>query len=249
MTAKPNTYLFGAGDCICKTSTGATILGTLQEVEVSLDQSIEELRGQYKMPVAIGQSSLKVTGKIKSGEFDINGMSNLFTGDAVTTGQTLLAVGEAQSVPSGSPYTVTVTNAATFVDDYGVRYASSGLPLSLVASSPSAGQYSVDTATGVYTFNASDASAAVKISYTYTSATGYTSTLTNHLMGTQQVFQMTLRENYQDFDATHSVTLVLNRCVMSKLTLPMKNTSFMVSDLEFGCFANSSGDWGTISVS
>ena len=39
-------------------------------------------------------------------------------------------------MPAGSPYTVTVANAATFAADLGVVYAATGLPLTKVASAP-----------------------------------------------------------------------------------------------------------------
>src|SRR5208283_697884 len=53
-----------------------------------------------------------------------------------------------------------------FDANLGVAYASSGLQLTPVASSPAAGQYSV--ASGVYTFSSADAGKAVLITYSYT---------------------------------------------------------------------------------
>lgn len=70
---------------------------------------------------------------------------------------------EAQSVPAMSPYVVTPD--FTWLADGGVTLAN-GTPLTAVASSPAAMQYSVDT-DGVYTFNAAQASADVLITYSY----------------------------------------------------------------------------------
>ncbi|MFX7021362.1 hypothetical protein ABTI29_21025, partial [Acinetobacter baumannii] len=55
----------------------------------------------------------------------------------------------------------------TFVKDLGVTDAKA-IPLKRVASAPATGQYSVDAATGAYTFAAADAGKTVFISFKYT---------------------------------------------------------------------------------
>lgn len=70
------------------------------------------------------------------------------------------------TVPN-SPYEYTVFNSAAFVSDGGVVYATSSLPLTKVASSPTIGQYAVNTATGQYTFAAADLGAGIQITYTF----------------------------------------------------------------------------------
>jgi hypothetical protein len=76
--------------------------------------------------------------------------------------------GEADTIPSASPYTVTVLapNGPWGQDD-GVTYAS-GQALAPVATNPAAGQYSV--LEGTYTFAAADAGKQVLISYSYVPA-------------------------------------------------------------------------------
>lgn len=70
---------------------------------------------------------------------------------------------EAHSVPATpGPYTVTVSEAATFSCDHQVTY-SSGVPLVRVPGAPTQGQYSV--ADGVYTFAAADQGQALTIAY------------------------------------------------------------------------------------
>lgn len=73
-----------------------------------------------------------------------------------------LYVTEAGTVPASAPYAITVSAAAAFSCAKGVTYADSS-PLTLAASSPAAGQYSV--ARGVYTFNAADAGKVLTITY------------------------------------------------------------------------------------
>ena len=61
-----------------------------------------------------------------------------------------------------------------------------------VAAPSQAGQYSVNFATGVYTFASADATAPVLISYTYNvTGTGYKVAITNQLLGTTPTFKMT----------------------------------------------------------
>jgi hypothetical protein len=105
---------------------------------------------------------------------------------------------EVWTIPTGSPYTVTVTNSANYYDTQQVFYApcgtttsgtpantyscgtgasgvtfaagaSDGTALTQVASNPSAGQYSV--ASGVYTFNSADAGKKIAIWYRWTNNT------------------------------------------------------------------------------
>lgn len=91
-----------------------------------------------------------------------------------------LVVNEAQAVPAGpGPYTVTVAQLqGIWCRDNGVVYASTGLPLVPVATTPSIGQYippldannTPADQVGVYTFAAADADAALLISYSFVPA-------------------------------------------------------------------------------
>ncbi len=73
---------------------------------------------------------------------------------------------EAASVPASAPFTVTfATGFGKWGSDSGVTYAN-GTPLVAVASNPAVGQYAVSS-TGVYTFAAADAVAAVLLNYGY----------------------------------------------------------------------------------
>jgi hypothetical protein len=83
---------------------------------------------------------------------------------------------EPHNVPASAAFTITVTNAATFLLDLGVTLA--GTPLTKVSGAPATGQYA--EVAGVYTFNAAQHGAAVIITYHYTSdPAGYTITLPN----------------------------------------------------------------------
>lgn len=68
------------------------------------------------------------------------------------------------SIPT-TPYQYTVLQAGTFLSDGGVMFSTTSIPLTLVASSPTTGQYSV--AAGVYTFAAADVGKGIAITYSF----------------------------------------------------------------------------------
>jgi CTP:molybdopterin cytidylyltransferase MocA len=111
----------------------------------------------------VARGKCKIAGKAKFAQIVGKHVNDLFFGQTMNTGQKLTALDEPQNVPGVAAYTITVTNSAQFVDDWGVRYSVTGLPLAKVSSAPVQGQYSVSA--GVYTFASADASAAVLISY------------------------------------------------------------------------------------
>jgi len=125
--------------------------------------------------------------------------------------------------------------------DLGVTYATTGLPLTRVASAPAVGQYSVSS--GVYTFAAADASAAMKLSYTYTSTGGSTDTISNQAMGVAPTFKTILSMPYN----SQKFTLTLNACVASSVSLNTSLEDFMKQPMEYGAFVDSSGTLGAMS--
>jgi len=221
--------------------------GLVQEVQLDLQFTAKELYGQYQFPVAIARGQGKATGKAKMAQVSGLAFNNLFFGASLSAGQLATAFGEAQSVPASSPFTVSVANASTWQDDYGVVYAATGLPLAKVASAPAVGQYSV--AAGVYSFNSADASKGVLISYTYTvSSVGQQMTLANSLLGTTPTFQAQLYTSFQG----KPVNVKLFNCVSSKLAFATKLEDFVIPELDFDIFANAAGNvlqWSFAEVS
>lgn len=140
-------------------------------------------------------------------------------------------------MPASTPYTITVANAGTIVDDEGVLYAATGLPLTKVASAPTAGQYAV--ASGVYTFNAADAGKAILTSYTYgVNSGGQKFTVSNQLLGTTPTFQAVFYTIYQG----QAISLRLNNCTSSKLSFQAKLEDFVLPEFNFQCFADAAGN-------
>ncbi len=215
-------------------------LGALQDVSIDFSFNTKMLYSSYQFPAAIGRGLGKIEGKASFGAFYARAFNDLFFNESAppSTAQTFVADNEAGSVPASSTYTITVTNAMTYVKDLGVIYALTGLPLTRVASVSAIGQYSVNVSTGVYTFYSADASASVQISYTYTASSGKTITGVNQLLGQQPFFSIVL---YNSFDAKVSY-LELFRCVSSKLTFPFKLEDFTIMDFEFQAFADASNN-------
>lgn len=236
---------FGSGLLIAtNTASGSSPVqfGTLQDVSLDLSGTTKTLFGQNQLPVAIGRGEIKMSGKAKIGQISGELYSSLFFGSSSSSGTVKLASNEAGTVPSATTYTITVTNSATWTADQGVVYAATGLPLTQVAAGSEAqGKYSV--AAGVYTFDATDASASVLISYTYTSASsGSTIDLGNPLQGVQPVFSIILQRSYNNVGERYK----LWSCVSSKLTVPTKMADFAITEFDFECFANAAGKTLTV---
>src|SRR6185369_7763893 len=189
---------FGSGagwvvESISNPTPGA--IGIMQEASVDFARSVKELTGTYAFPVAVGAGTCKISGKTKFAQFS-GRIINLFFGSTKATGQTLVAPGEAGTVPAPSgPYTVTVANSANFGIDLGVKNATTGIPLTRVASAPATGQYAVSA--GVYTFAAADTGLGVKIDYTYSAAgSGETVSVANPLIGAANFFKAVFTQLY-----------------------------------------------------
>jgi hypothetical protein len=151
-----------------------------------------------------------------------------------------LVPAEAQTIPSTTPYKLTVAHGATFVADEGVVYASGLTPLTKVFITPTVtGTYEVNTGTGEYTFAAGDEGVAVLISYTYRAVgTAQTLTVTNQLQGYGPVFELYLFEPYQGQNGMH-----LYACRSSKLTQPRKRDGYRIDSFEFTSYPNPAGNW------
>lgn len=232
-------YVFGTGQLFSTPVGGGAPLrfGALQDVSVDFSGDIKQLYGQYQFALDVARGKTKVEWSASSGNIDVSAFNSIFFGQTVTSSDELLqAINEPQAVPaSPGPYTVTVDNASNFDMDLGVYYAASGQPLQQVASTPAAGEYSV-SASGVYTFNATDADANVLINYLHESAaTGGTLDVTNQLMGSTPKFQLVLSQVYDG----KTFTLKLYSNVAEKLSLPLKQDDYLIGEISGQAFADS----------
>lgn len=239
-------YVFGTGDLFFTALAGQSPLkiGALQDVSVDFSSDVKQLFGQNQFPLDVARGKTKIEGKAASGNVDVTSFNQFFFGQSTSTGETVRAINEPGTVPAMSMYTVTVAEAATFVQDLGVYDAATGLPLTQVAAMPAAGQYSVSNV-GVYTFNMAQASGDMLFNYLYEeTGTGNTMIINNQLMGTTPKFRLVLSQIYNG----QTFTLVLYSCVAEKLSLPLKQDDYLIADFSFQAQANAAGIIGYLST-
>lgn len=220
------------------------VLGSMQDISLDLSTEIKTLYGSKRYPIAVGQGKGKTEIKAKYAEIDGSILGSLFFGKAATTGIKAAVFDFAASIPA-TPFTLTIAppSSGTFVADLGVMFSATGVQLTRVSTAPAAGQYSVNVATGVYTFAAADTLKAVAISYEYSAAAGgQVWTMTNDTMGYSPSFSMLLQNGYDG----KSLVVKLNRCVSGKLSLPLKSDDFAIYDFEAEAFADAAGNLGYI---
>lgn len=239
-------YNFATGDLFTTTVAGLLPMkfGALQDVSVDFSADVKQLFGQYQFPLDVARGKTKVEGKAATGNVDVTSFNQFFFGLTANTGQTLRAINEVGTVPAMTTFTVTVAQAAHFVQDLGVYDSLTGAPLTQVASMPATHQYSVNQATGVYTFNMAQASAVLLFNYLYTDTAGNTVVLSNQLMGSTPKFRLVLSQIYD----SKTFTLVLYSCVAEKLSLPFKMDDYTIADFSFQAQANASGNIGYITT-
>jgi hypothetical protein len=219
-------------------------LGIMQDISIAFSGDLKPLYGSQQFAVAFARGKVKIEGKAKLARLNGRLFNDMFFGQTMATGQILTALGETASVPAITTYTVTAANGATFLTDLGVIYATTGLPFTKVATTPTAGQYSVSAA-GIYTFAAADASAPVALAYTYSATTGQTITLTQATMGAVPLFKGVFTTAFQG----KTMTLNLNNCAAAKLNFGTKQDDWTIPELDFETGADVAGNVGSVAFS
>ena len=248
-------FIFGSGAMFAFRTDIANAtpieFGNLQECSIEFSGKNVGLRGRNKVKIAIAQSEIDIKGKAKMASISSRLFSDLFFGMSLVTGQSSTATYELVTAAVGA----LVANHSTFICDYGMKNAINGLPLVKVASAPATGQYSVNSTTGAYTFNAADIAANLQVMVTYSygvTGTGNQFALQNGPGGIQPVFQLQLHDGYNGATGLKVSDLTLYACVSDKLNLPGKSTEFKVPELDFEAFDPGNGtvmNWSMNEVS
>lgn len=227
---------------------GPDQFAVLQDNTVDFSFELKELYSQLGYPIDIARAKGKITGKAKVARVFANLYADIFFGETVV-------VNSEDNVSEDENHTlatttVTVTNASSYVADLGVFYNAAGrLRFQFVTGAPSAvGTYTTGV-NGVYTFFTGDIGASVAISYVYTDAHGNTITINNHFMGYTPTFIGTFYQQRNTQGGTGQLTLRLNECVSSHLTIPSKIDDYAIQDFDFMAFSNFSNIVGTLSTS
>ncbi len=230
-------YNFGVGKLTLispSTPAQAVDIGVIKDVSLDISFTTKELRGAYQFPVDVARAGGKIAGKAKFGQIN-GGIISAILNSTSSVGSKIGVSGETSAVP-GTPWTITVTNSANWLDDLGVFDNNTGLYLKRVASGPTTGQYSVTA--GAYLFAAADTTHSMSISYSYTgAAVGQTNALTNLLMGSSTTYQATLFNTFR----SKNVGVKLYAITIPKLAFAFKSEDYTEQDLDFEAFADTSG--------
>lgn len=237
--ALPGTFSGGAF------SASPVWFATLQDVDVTIDATIKELRGQFQFPDDTAISDKKITWKAGYGRFSIDTWNNIYFGDTISAGSNSGGTGVGGGVPQVQEATTlsstsyTVTHSANFTQDMGVLYGSNLQSFVKVAGVPTVGQYNVSA--GVYGFAVADNAKAILVSYRYGITTGRILQVAQHVQGWGPTFEMVLAQPYQELTSGIPNYLDLYACKAGKLTAPLKRADYLISDLEGQAFANAAG--------
>lgn len=214
---------------------GPIRFGAFQDMQLDFSGEIKELYGQNQFALDVARGKVKIEAKAKLAQISAPIMNAIFFGGTITSGQLLSTYQEGAAIPSATTYTVTVTNASNFVTDLGVHYASTGAAFTLGSGTPTLGEYTVNSTTGVYTFAAADEGVAVLIDYTYSATTGWTMASGNPLMGNTPKFSASFTQVY----GGNTMTITMPNCVGSKYSLPTKIDDYVMEEFDFQAFSGS----------
>ena len=207
---------FGVGFLTVIVGSQPIPIGVLQDVSVDISYTMKELIGQSQFALDIAKGATVAAGNVQGAYLE---------GPAAPTANSITAV-----------------HGATYKQDLGVWDTTAQKWLTWVASGPTTGQYSVATATGVYTFAAADSTHLMALCYSYSvAATGTTLSLQNQLMGTNTYFQLALYENYSSSPIGGAMGIMLPSVVISKTALSFKNTDFTGDEIDFQACQNLAG--------
>jgi hypothetical protein len=212
-----------------------------QDMSIDFKQSTKELFGDRKFSVAVAAGEISVSGKVTMGAQNARILADLLFNVSGSSGTIAQIDKEAGTVTTT---TVTVANSAQWTTDLGVMLASDGTVFTRVASSPAAGQYSVSA--GVYTFNASDNTKNVLISYLYTIASsGEKIVMANQVQGPAGSFTAVMVFPY----ATDQDVLTLNNAILQDSGIATKLGDYAKPTMSFMASTDSSDTLGTFAFS
>ncbi len=210
--------------------------GVLQDVSISFDPSTKPLFGGDQFPKDVGRGTAKIAITAKYAELSGENLAELFFNEAIddANGHDEVIPREV-AAPAGGIYTVAHFGAP--FKPLMVRSGVTGDPMRRVLTSPAAGQYTCDATTGTFTLNTGDANAAtVVISYLSRLPGGISFDITNQPIGVAPVFQLVLTEFRTTIQGKRTLTVLLDACISSKLTIPTKLDDYTIIDFVADAF-------------
>lgn len=223
-------------------------IGYINEFSTNLTFELKELYGQNQLPLLVARGTGKPSGKMKAATLSGQALNSVLLGQTWNVGtQYDAAASPATAIPT-TPFhiTPTVPSTGTWNQDLGVVNASTGLPMTLVASGPTAGQYSV--AAGVYTFSSADQVSGISVimtfAYTFATAPGQSMTIASLPIGTTPTFQI----DYKSALYGSTYYLRIFNAVGGKWDMNHKLTDFAMPEYDFSFFANAAQNIAIISL-
>lgn len=212
--------------------------GVLQDVSVEIAAENKMLHGQNQFPIDVARGKGKITCKAKNALVNGALINSIYFGQTVGANHTKDFYDTTGTAIPATPFQITITppGSGTFAQDLGVR-DQTGRQYTRVASGPATGQYSLSGA--VYTFASADQGVKVFIDYQYTltEAIAKQSTVLNLPMGYAPEFRADLSNPYKG----KHLTLILFKCIASKLAIATKLDDFAIPEFDFDAFADGSG--------
>lgn len=236
---------FGVGKLFGIPSDGSTPIefGILQDVSVGFSWEKKELYGSLQFPAKVVRGKGKIEGKAAFAE--INGLAfNFLLAGTASAGSKNVVTTKA-TVPAATPWNIVTAANNVNLGVYDVSNPLVAVPMKLVTSAPTSGQYMYNVTTGTYTFASADTGKAIMYSQMFNAAgTGTTIALGNPAMGNSPVFKAVLNgvlDNKQ-------ITLTLNACMTTKFDLSFKQEDFLIPQFDFAAFADASGSPGELTL-
>lgn len=229
---------FGLGSVTAVDASGnVTDVTVVRNISIEFKSTEEALTGNQLAPLDSATVSLEITGKVESADSPAALVALVVPGTSKTTGRRKPKLSETTIPANPGPYTVQVTEHATFASNLGVLDKTSGKMMTKVAADPAAGQYSLSA--GTYTFAAADAGHSVAIRYSHNDAsTGKTTTGSNSTVGATAGYSL---EVYEPIGGTKEEGYYFPAVKFSNLSGGMKSGKWSESSFDFTAYANSTG--------
>lgn len=244
--------LFGPGSLwITRTDIAGTPvnIGFINEFTLDFSFETKQLFGQNQFALLAARGTAKTSGKMKAATLSGQALNTVLIGGTWNVGtQYDVFVNPSTPVPA-TPFQITPTlpSSGVFYKDLGVVNAATLTPLTLVASGPTAGQYS--QAAGVYTFSSADHTSGISViiseAYSYTTgATGMSQIIVNQPIGSTPTFSLDYKSAL--YGATYYLSIF--QAIGGKAAFGHKLTDFMMPEYDFEFFANQAQQIALLSV-
>lgn len=200
---------------------------TMQETSFDFKGDLKKLMGEKQFAADSVVGTVDITAKAKTGQLDPDAFNDLFFGKTVTKGATVLVENEIGTVLLAK---YTAAAGVAFSENLGIRDVDSGTVLKLVTGAPAAGEYSVNAATGEYTFNAGMTGKKVQVDYLKTDAAGSSLIVTNQLAGSTINFRGIFAKTFRD---GRKLTMICRHCVCDSVQFGFKQNDYTMPDFSF----------------